>query len=496
MATERHNRVGADRRLCPSPGRAQWPAPTPPFARLRAGSSRAGKRAGGLGSSHICPPPTPERCHDPYLRCALYGAAQTALGVRGCCLLSHSPQGCYQLVEAAFGWQDADYTETLTLCTKLCEDEIVHGGEEVLARTILEAQQLQPPLMFVVSACGPEIVGDDIVAVCEDIASQVSFPIVPILCAGFRGDQNQGTDIALDAILRQLVTGNGDGERTPRSLCLIAPHANANPTWMGDLHWVKAVLAQMGATVAATLTHNTAFADFERVPLAEGCLVLSHDAGQRAADYLAGRFGIEQWCRGLPLPIGFSNTRAWLTELGQRLGAEAVAQRLIAEGERMVVEVCRRKGLEQSAMHRAPAAIVADATIGIPLLRFISEDLEMIPKLLCLRSGQAGTGELLARELAELGLNAEVVYNADVYQVKTALAEAKPEMVFASNVERHAVEELGIPFVFRLVNPISRFRMTDRAYFGYTGMLNLIEDVQNDWLDRYRSKQRRYKARW
>ena len=38
---------------------------------------------------------------------------------------------------AAFGWQDADYTETLTLCTKLCEDEIVHGGEELLARTIL-----------------------------------------------------------------------------------------------------------------------------------------------------------------------------------------------------------------------------------------------------------------------------------------------------------------------------------------------------------------------
>ena len=77
------------------------------------------------------------RCHDPYLRCALYGAAQTALGVKGGCVLSHSPQGCFQLVDAAFSWQDADYTETLTLCTKLCEDEIVHGGEELLARAIL-----------------------------------------------------------------------------------------------------------------------------------------------------------------------------------------------------------------------------------------------------------------------------------------------------------------------------------------------------------------------
>jgi nitrogenase molybdenum-iron protein alpha/beta subunit len=162
----------------------------------------------------------------------------------------------------------------------------------------------------------------------------------------------------------------------------------------------------------------------------------------------------------------------------------------------LVVEACRRKGLEQSAMHRAPAAIVADATVGIPLLHFITEDLEMIPNLVCLRSGQVGAREMLERELAELDLHPRVIYNADVYQSKMALGEARPEMVFGSNIERHAVEELGIPFVLRLVNPISRFRMTDREYFGYTGMLNLIECIQNDWLDRYRSKTRRYRARW
>jgi len=447
-----------------------------------------------VSESRRAPQTAGEKCHDPYLRCALYGAAQAALGVRGCCVLAHSPQGCYQLVGAAFGWQDADYTETLTLCTKLCEDEIVHGGEELLARTIIEAQELDVPIMFVVTACGPEIVGDDIVAVCQDTSSKVSFQIVPIQCAGFRGDQNQGTDIALDALLRQLVPQ--DGEKVPRSVLLLAPHANANPTWMGDLAWVKSILAEMGATVAATLTHNTALSDFQKVPSAEGCIVLSHDAGQKAADYLAQRYGIEQWAQGLPMPIGFANTRRWLTELGKRLGAEAVADRLIAEGERMVVEVCRRKGLEISAMHRATAAIVADATIGIPLVRFVTEDLEMIPALISLRSGQTGTKELLERELAELALNSKVLYTADVYQSKMALAEVKPQMVLGSNIERHAVEDLDIPFVFRLVNPISRFRLIDRAYWGYVGMLNLIESIQNDWLDRYRSKGRRYKARW
>jgi nitrogenase molybdenum-iron protein alpha/beta subunit len=450
------------------------------------------------------------RCHDPYLRCALYGAAQIALGVKGGCVLSHSPQGCFQLVDTAFSWQDADYTETLTLCTKLCEDEIVHGGEELLARTILEARDLNVPVMFVLTACGPEIVGDDIVAVCEDVSAQVDFEIVPIPCAGFRGDQNYGADVALNAILRHGLSRDDGGAQIPslagehapsraevrHPVCLIAPHANANPTWMGDLAWVKEVLAQMGATVIATVSHDTPLDELKRVPMAEACIVLSHDAGQKAADLLAETYGIEQWCRGLPLPIGFTNTRIWLMELGHRLGAERAARELITEGEAMVVSVCRRKGLEQSAMHRAPSAVVADATVGVPLLRFITEDLEMIPQLVCLRSGQEGTQEMLEKELKELCLSPRVIYNVDVYQAKMALAEVLPEMVLGSAVEQHAVAELGIPYVFKLVNPVRRFRLSDRAYWGYAGMLNLIEFIQNDWWDRYRSKRRRYQARW
>jgi nitrogenase molybdenum-iron protein alpha/beta subunit len=438
--------------------------------------------------------PTASRCHDPYLRCAFYGAAQTALGVTGCCVLAHSPQGCYLLVEAAFAWQDADYTDTLILSTKLCEDEIVHGGEDLLARTIVEAQELEPPIMFVLSACGPEIVGDDILTVCEDMRSRVNFEIVPIKCAGFRGNQNDGTDIALDAMLKKLVTGSG--KKIPRSVCLIAPHANSNPTWMGDLSWVKETLHRMGAQVLATLTHDTALSEFRDVSSVESCIVLSHDAGQKAGDYLTKQFGITQLCKELPLPVGFTNTRRWLKELGERLDAQDVAEKIIAHGERMVTGQCRRKGLEQFFMHREPVAIVADATIGIPLLHFITEDLEMIPSLLCLRSCLPGAREILERELKELDINPIVMENADVYQSKMALGQVKPEAVFGSNIERHAVEEMDIPFVFRLVNPISRFRSIDREYFGYTGMLNIIECIHNDWLDRYRSRKKNYKARW
>ena len=410
--------------------------------------------------------------------------------------MAHSPQGCFQLVEAAFGWQNADYTETMTLCTKLCEDEIVHGGEELLARTILQARELAAPLVFVLPACGPEIVGDDIDAVCEDLAGQVDFRLVPVRCAGFRGDQNRGTDIVLEAIVERLIGPSNGAAHHPRSVCLVAPQANANPTWMGDLHWVEEVLAALGATDTVTLCHDTALEDLERIPQMEGCLVLSHDAGQECAELLAERYGLAQWCRYLPLPIGLANTARWIEEVGERLGCPDRARLMVAQGERMVVERCRRKGIEQAGLHRAPAAIVADATVGLPLVRMLAEDLEMIPALVCLRSGQPLALSLLQRELAELDLQPQVITGADVFQAKKALEAVGAEIILGSNIERHAVCEVDGPFVIQVASPIARSRLVDRAYWGYDGLLNLLEIIQNDRLERYRSRRRRYAARW
>jgi nitrogenase molybdenum-iron protein alpha/beta subunit len=188
--------------------------------------------------------------------------------------------------------------ETMTLCTKLCVDEIVYGGEDILARTIREVKDLPISALFVLSACGPEIVGDDIIAVCETLQPEVKFRLVPIECAGFRGSQYDGIDIALDTILKELV--KDDVEKVPGSVCLVAPHANANPTWPADLAWVKQVLSRMGIKVVATLTHQTPISEIENIASAETSLLLSHDAGQKAADYLFAEYGIEQICKGIP----------------------------------------------------------------------------------------------------------------------------------------------------------------------------------------------------
>jgi len=162
----------------------------------------------------------------------------------------------------------------------------------------------------------------------------------------------------------------------------------------------------------------------------------------------------------------------------------------------MVVERCRRKQLGLYSLHRESAAIVADATVGVPLVRFVTEDLEMVPKLVYLRSTKKAAGDILEAELRELDLSPITAYQIDAYQTKTSLAEVRPKAVFGSEIEKYATENMDIPLNFQLVYPLTRFRLVNREYFGYAGVLNLLEIIQNDYTDQYRSKRRRYEARW
>ncbi|MBU7026097.1 MAG: nitrogenase associated protein, partial [Theionarchaea archaeon] len=372
----------------------------------------------------ILPEHATSACIDPYLRCAFYGACQTAFGFENACIIAHSPQGCQLSADVAFQWQQADYTMTEVLCSKLCEDEIVHGGEDTLRRTILDARTYDVPLVFVISACGPEIVGDSIQSVTEEMEPTVDFQIIPIAAPGFLGSQYKGVDIALETLIKRFSKDKeNEKEKRENTVCILAPHASGNPTWPGDLHWIKEVFAAINVEVSSVLTYHSSLQDLETIMSCETCLVLSHDAGLQAAQLLQNH-KIEWLCKDVPLPIGVENTRNFLELLGTRFDSEKEIENIIQKGEQTVIQNLRRRGLQVEFFNKISAAVVADSTIGIPLLRFLAEDLEMIPELVLLRSDNGRT--LAEREIKTLQINPEFKCGVDVYQVKEYLKTVNP----------------------------------------------------------------------
>jgi nitrogenase molybdenum-iron protein alpha/beta subunit len=122
--------------------------------------------------------------------------------------------------------------------------------------------------------------------------------------------------------------------------------------------------------------------------------------------------------------------------------------------------------------------------------------MEMTPELVALYTSQRPVRELLERELHSIGLSPKIIYGTDVYKTRKSLQEVKPRVVFGSTIERHSSEGLSVAYVVEVVRMLRQFRMINREYFGYTGILNLFECVQNEWVMGWRSKERRYEAKW
>lgn len=96
--------------------------------------------------------------------CKLFGAYQALGGIQDGVVLLHSVVGCNFGSMSLHVAQDMrDIRQT---CTVISDSDVVFSGEASLERAVRSALELfQPSVLFVVSGCVSEMIGDDIPAV-------------------------------------------------------------------------------------------------------------------------------------------------------------------------------------------------------------------------------------------------------------------------------------------------------------------------------------------
>jgi len=428
---------------------------------------------------------------DPLMGCALEGVAGIIAGIRNVSVVIHSPQGCAATVAAAYDTHEIDFTQRKTACTHLFESDIVMGASDKLEEMIREADaKFATKVIFVVGTCAADIIGEDIEGLCASMQSEVQATLIPVVAGGFRGNKYYGMEIGLAALLPFI---KKQGKTVPLSVNLICPQASLNPTWGADLKWVTYSLKKMGISVQAVIAHDSTIRELESAGRASANILLSHDAGYAFAKKMENKFGIPLILSDILLPVGLANTTRFLRALAEHFGAQEEAEKLIKSGEEYVVDILRRRALMIIPRYRnCRVAISADATFGIGLVRLLFEELEMIPSLILLRSGTTEAKKILEHEIEELGLKTKIAFSTDGYQVKHALEEANVDAVVGSSWEAYMAQELGIKIAFDLFVPTNRDVYLDKAYFGYTGMLNMMEIMGNDWERALRSDEIRW----
>jgi light-independent protochlorophyllide reductase B subunit len=428
-----------------------------------------------------------EHSKDPILGCALEGVASVAAGIKDVSIVIHSPQGCASTVAAAFDAHEIDFTKRKVGCTRLFETDIIMGASEKLAGLIKEADcSFETQVMFVVGTCAADIIGEDIEGLCSQLQPEICATLIPIMAGGFRGNSYDGIDLGLKALMPFIAK---DRPKVVRSVNLIAPQANLNPTWGADLQWVKETLSYFNIKVQTVLPHHISLVELAEAGRASASILLSHDVGSEFGEKLQETHGIPLILADIPLPVGLKNTARWLRALGTYFDGEEQAESLIKQGEARVADILRRRALMIIPRYRnCRIAVSADATIGIGLARLLFEELEMIPELFLIRANRPTARRILERELHGLGINPKLAYGVDGYQIKQALQQIEVDAVLGSAWEKYMAEELGIKLAFDVFAPSNKDIYIDRAYFGYEGMLNILETIGNDWERAFRSK--------
>ena len=425
---------------------------------------------------------------DPILSCALEGVASIIAGIKDVSIVIHSPQGCAATVNNAYDAHEIDFTKRKIGCTRLFESDIIMGASEKLESMIKEADKtFKTNIMFVVGTCSADIIGEDIEAICRVMQSEVNAKLIPIMAGGFRGNSYDGIDLGLDALFN-FIKRNDD--KVDRTVNIIAPQGNLNPTWWADLEWVKEVLESLNIKINTVFTHNTTIEEIENSSKSFANILLSHDAGYDFAKKMEDIHGVPLILENIPLPIGVGNTNKWLRALGKFFSVEKKVEEIIKTGEELVIDILRRRALMIIPRYRnCKIAISSDCTIGIGMLRMIFEELEMIPEVLLFKSGAEEAKKLLEKELNELGISPKVAFSVDGYEIKEGLKNEELDLVIGSAWEKYITEEIGIKISFDVLSPTNREAYIDKPYLGYEGMLNILEIFANDWERAFRSKQ-------
>jgi light-independent protochlorophyllide reductase B subunit len=426
--------------------------------------------------------------HDPVVGCALEGVSNIIAGIRDISIVLHSPQGCASTVALGYDNHETDFTQRKLACTRLFETDIIMGATDKLRDLILKADATyKTKVMFVIGTCSADIIGEDIDGLCRQMQPNIGARLIPIHSGGFRGDLYAGMDIGLNTLISFVEPWNGP--KLPRTVNLIAPQASLNPTWWADLKWTESVLSAMGVKTQCVFPREVSIKDLSKASAASANILLTHDMGYAFVREMEDKFDVPTILHDIPPPIGLKNTARWLRELGEYFDQSEVAEKLIESGETMVTNTLRRRGLMMIPRYRnARVAVSADASMTIGLVRMLFEELEMIPDLLLVRSNSKQARRALEAELDELGIAPRVAFGIDGFKAKEALAECDLDVVFGSAWEKYLAEELGIKVACDLLQPTNRTFYRDSAYFGYKGMINMLEILANDWEAAFRSK--------
>ncbi|MEB3296903.1 MAG: ferredoxin:protochlorophyllide reductase (ATP-dependent) subunit B [Cyanobacteriota bacterium] len=382
------------------------------------------------------------------------GAMRIATSMEGVHYVLHAPQGdtyadlLFTMIERR------DRRPPVTYTTFQARDL---GGDtaELVKRSIADAvERFRPEALLVGESCTAELIQDQPGALAAGM-DLGGIPMVSLELPAYSKKENWGAAETFYQLVRTLLKPQlpppgsprpdptrwrGEGRR-PRVNLL-------GPSLLGfrcrdDVRELTRLLGEHGIDVAVVAPLGARPADLIRIPSADANVCLYPELAGTVCSWLERSFGQPTV---KTVPIGIGATVEFLRELHTVLGLELPEE--LQAGADGMCEAERRsrlpwysRSVDSTYLTGKRVFIFGDATHAIAAARIASRELGF--KVVGLGSYSRELARELRAAAQELGL--EALITDDYLAVEAAMAEAAPELVLGTQMERHSAKRLGIP---------------------------------------------------
>ncbi len=387
------------------------------------------------------------------------GAMRIATSMEGVHYVLHAPQGdtyadlLFTMIERR------DKRPPVTYTTFQARD--LGGDTAQLVKTaVREAyERFKPQAMLVGESCTAELIQDQPGSLAKSM--NLPIPVVSLDLPAYSKKENWGASETLYHLVRTLLLpqvptpGTSRSERTSKR-----PKANLiGPTALGfrcrdDIREVIKLLSGIGVDVNVVAPMGATPEDILRIPEADFNICLYPEIALTTCTWLNRSFG-QATVR--TVPIGVGATRDFITEVGRVAGIDVTEALERSQADTLGMwNTGRITSTTEATASRLPwysrsvdstyltgkrVFIFGDATHALAAARIATEELGFT------LVGLGTYSREFAREVREAAKahGLEAVISDDYLAVEAKVAEAAPELVLGTQMERHIAKRLGIP---------------------------------------------------
>lgn len=412
---------------------------------------------------------------------------QTVQGIHRGVPVLHAGPGCAAKLAIGIAGSNGDsghISPHVYPCSNVSETETVFGGESKLETTLQQALKvIDGDIYVVLTGCTAELVGDDIGNVVRKFKDAPK-PLVFVQTPGFKGNNLQGHEWVVNAIIEQYLACRPKQEKKKGLVNIWGPVPSYDPFWIGNIRELETLIREIGLEPNCIFGEHRGILEIDRVPTAELNLLVSPWLGSSSVKLLESTFRTPYLHRPT-YPVGAHETSSFLRELGGALAVDsAVVERVIARHEREYYYHIERTSdvfLENRTMSRR-FSTVTNAADALAISRFLVNDFGLVPNTQFITDATPAQHQASITEWFrqfEYGIQADVEFSTDGHQIHQSIRQADyfgPPLIIGSIFEKKLAEELSGNFLCVSV-PIKERLVLSSSYVGYQGGLKVLEDI-------------------